>query len=456
MTSASACTHGAFGRAGRGERVLGLLPDHVEVVVDQQGVGVGGHRPGVLPGRRVGGRLVDRRPGDLDGLGGGLDVVGRPQVEGEPLTDPAGQVHFLVPLVGPGGEGLPQPPEQVHGPVDVAAVRRVGRGQQAELAARHPGRLLRLGHPLPQGERLVVVPVRLGRRAEPLGFVAGPDGGGERPRDVVAGQAVLGQLGQGSRHGQPLLLGQQRAHRAVQPGSLAREQVTVDGLAQQGVPEHVALGAVGHEQLAGDGLPHGGLVLGRRQARRGLDQLVVGLAAGHRRRAEHLLGGVGKLFHPAEQQRRQPGGQALLRAIPADRGGEQFLGVVRVALGPGHDVVQPGGVDPSVRGRRQVLGQVRGIQRGEIDRDDAGQPEQLGHHGPERVPPVQVVGPVGADQRDPFPVQHPGQERDQVPGRGVGPVQVLEHQQHRARGRELGEQAEHAAEHLLPGQAGAV
>ncbi len=44
----------------------------------------------------------------------------------------------------------------------------------------------------------------------------------------------------------------------------------------------------------------------------------------------------------------------------------------------------------------------------------------------------------------------------QVPGRSVGPVQVLEHQQDRARGRELGEQAEHAAEHLLPGQAGAV
>ena len=35
-------------------------------------------------------------------------------------------------------------------------------------------------------------------------------------------------------------------------------------------------------------------------------------------------------------------------------------------------------------------------------------------------------------------------------------MQVLEHQQHRARGRELGEQAEHAAEHLLPGQAGTV
>ena len=354
------------------------------------------------------------------------------------------------------GEGLPKPPEKVHGPVDVAAVRRVGRGQQAELAAGHAGRLLRLGHPLPQGERLIVVPVRLGRRAQALRLLTRPDRRGERPGDVMAGQAVLGQLGGRSGHGQPVLVGQQRAHRAVQPGALARQQVAVDGLAQQGMPEHVALGAVGHEELVGDGFPHGGLVLGRHQARRGLDQLVVGLAAGHRSRAEHPLGGVGELLDPAEQQRRQPGGQALLRAVAADRGGEQFLGVVGVALGPGHDAVQLGGADPAVRGRRQVLGQGRGAQRGEVDRDDAGQPEQLGHHGPERVPPVQVVGPVGADQRDPFAVQHPGQERDQVPGRGVGPVQVLEHQQDRSRGRELGEQAEHAAEHLLPGQAGAV
>ena len=35
-------------------------------------------------------------------------------------------------------------------------------------------------------------------------------------------------------------------------------------------------------------------------------------------------------------------------------------------------------------------------------------------------------------------------------------MQVLEHQQDGRGGRELGEQAEHAAEHLLSGQAGAV
>ena len=143
----------------------------------------------------------------------------------------------------------------------------------------------------------------------------------------------------------------------------------------------------------------------------------------------------------------------MLRGITADRGGEQFLGVVGVALGAGDDVIQLGGVDAAAGRGAQMLGQGRGIQRSKVDRGDTGQPQQLGHHRPERMTPLQVVGPVAADQRDPFPVQHPGQEGDQVPGRSVGPVQVLQHEQDGRRRGQLGEQAEDAAEHLLPGQA---
>ena len=309
------------------------------------------------------------------------------------------------------------------------------------------------------------MPVGLGWRAEASRLLTGPDRGGERARNVVAGQAVLGQFRGRSRHREPLLLGQQSAHRAVQPGPLAGEQVRVDGFPQQRVPEDVAFHAVGHEQLVRDRLTDRGLVFVGRQAGRGADELVVGPPSGDRRRAEYPLRGIGQLFHPAEQKRRQPGGQgAAFGRIAADERGEQFLRVIGVAFGSGHDVVQLDRFDPARRrrhqmlgqGRRQMLSQGRGNQRGEIDRGDAGQPEQFGHYRPERVPPVQVVGPVGADQRDPFPVQHAGQERDQVPGGGIGPVQVLEHQEHRGGRRELGEQAEHTAEHLLPGQAGTV
>ena len=71
------------------------------------------------------------------------------------------------------------------------------------------------------------------------------------------------------------------------------------------------------------------------------EELLAAMVAGE----EHLLRGVGELLHAAEQQRGQPGGQALLRAVAADRGGEQFLGVVGVALGPGDQAVQHRGVE---------------------------------------------------------------------------------------------------------------
>jgi hypothetical protein len=54
------------GGAGRGEPALGPFPGRGEVVLDQQGVGVGGDGAGVLPRRRVRGSGVDRGPGDLD------------------------------------------------------------------------------------------------------------------------------------------------------------------------------------------------------------------------------------------------------------------------------------------------------------------------------------------------------------------------------------------------------
>ena len=366
---------GRVGGTGGGDPALGPVPGHVEVLLDEQGVGVGGEGPRVLRGRRVRGHGLHRGPRDLDGFGGGLGIVDEHQVEGQPLADPGGQldVDRRTALFGLGGQDLPQPPEQVHGAVHVPAVRRGGRGHQAELAAGHARRLLRVGHPFPQGERLVVVAVRLGRGAQPLGILPGPDRRGERAGNVMAGQAVLGQFRGGARHREPLLVGEQRTHGGVQPGPLPRQQVRVDRLPEQGVPEHVAFGAVGHEQLVGDRLPHRALVFGGGQAGRGPDQLVVGLAAGHGRGAEDLLRGVGQLLDPAEQQGRQPRRQDIATAgIAADRGGEQFLGVVGVALGAGHDVVQLGRVDADPCGGGQVLGQGRGSQRSEVDRDHAG------------------------------------------------------------------------------------
>ena len=62
---------------------------------------------------------------------------------------------------------------------------------------------------------------------------------------------LLGQLRGGPGQREPLLVGEQRAHRGVQPGPLPRQQVRIDGFAEQGVPEDVTLRAVGDQQLIG-------------------------------------------------------------------------------------------------------------------------------------------------------------------------------------------------------------
>ena len=143
---------------------------------------------------------------------------------------------------------------------------------QGQLPAREAGQLLRLPDPFPQRQGLIEVAVRLGGRAEPLGLRPGPHRRRERSRDVVAGQVVLGQLGRGTRvGGQPFLIGQQPGQHAVQPGALTGQQVPVDRLTQQRVPEGVPVRAVRDQELLRYRLTDRVLVAGHRQPGRDAD-----------------------------------------------------------------------------------------------------------------------------------------------------------------------------------------
>ena len=198
----------------------------------------------------------------------------------------------------------------LHGPGDLPAGRGAVRGAEGQVVPVLPGELLRLADPLPQRERGVVVPVRLGRGGQPLGLLPGPDRRGERARDVVAGQAVMGQLRRGPRHGgEPARVGQQLGEPGVQPGPLPGQQVGVEGLPDQGVPEHVPVRAARHEQLLGHAIADRVLVLRTVQPGRGPDDVVVHPAPADRRRPQHLLGRGGQLLDPGQQQGGQPAGQ---------------------------------------------------------------------------------------------------------------------------------------------------
>ncbi len=341
-----------------------------------------------------------------------------------------------------------QPAQLVHRTRDVAAGSGVVGGVESQPAAVKPSPLLRLFHPVPERERLVEMPVRLGRGGQPLGLLACPHRRGESAGNVVTGQVVVGQLGRRAWYGgQPCLVGQELGQPCVQPGPLAGQQVGVDRLADQRMPERVPFVAVGDQELVRDRLPDALLVLRRRQPGRLPDDVVVHPPAGHRRGAQHLLGARRQPLHPGHEQPGQPG-----RQLAAVRGsGEQLLGVVRVALGAPDDRVDRGRFQPLADQRGQVLGHRGGGQRAELDRGDARQPEQLADDAAQRMAPVQVVRPVRGDDRDPLTVQHPAEERDQVAGGAVGPVQVLQDQQHRTVSGDLGEHAQHRAEQLLLG-----
>ena len=297
-----------------------------------------------------------------------MRVLALQQVVREPLPDPAAQLGAR-PRFSLGRYPVADAPEQVHRAGHVTARRGGQGGLQAELAAAHARDPLRRLHPYPQLQGQVVVAVGLGGGAEALGLVAGPDRGGERAGDVVAGHAVVRELGGGAGHAR-----EQAREPGVQPGPLPRHQVAVDGLAQQRVPEPVAVGPVGGQQLVAGRLADRLLVHVVGQAGGGPDEVVVGAAAGHRRRPQHLLGRVGHAFHPRQQQRRQPGRQRALRACR--RRGQQLLGVVGVPLRPLHERVEGGGRQRrrGVRHVGQDLGQRGGRQRPEFDQRDRRQP----------------------------------------------------------------------------------
>ena len=200
----------------------------------------------------------------------------------------------------------------------------------------------------------------------------------------------------------------------------------------------------------GDRLPDPLLKLVLGQPGRVADDLLLRVPARHRAGPQHLLGGVGDLLEPGEEQRGEAGRKDASRPVAAAvPGRQQLLAVVRVPLGPGDDPVQGGRIQRALRQRAQMVGHVGVPERGQLDGGHPGQAEQLRDHRPQRMTAVQVVGAVGDHHRHLFPVQHPAQEGEQVAGGAVGPVKVFQHEQHGPLGRQFGEHSQDSAEQLL-------
>ena len=126
-------------------------------------------------------------------------------------------------------------------------------------------------------------------------------------------------------------------------------------------------------------------------------------------------------------------------------GGEELLGIERVALRARVQAVGEVGLGLVVEDAGQLLGHLGAGEALERDPLDARGALELWQDGTQRVAAVQLVGAVGGEQEDRLGPRVADEEDEEVPGGGVGPVQVLDDQHDRAQPIE---QREQRLEHL--------
>ena len=258
--------------------------------------------------------------------------------------------------------------------------------------------------------------------------------GRERPRQVVRAVPVAGELGL-RRRGVGL---HRPCQRRVQRGPLAGQQVLVDRLADERVPEGVRPVGVGDEQLVRDGLARAVVDVA---GEHGLQQLVADRPLGHGRHAHDLLGGARQALEAPEQRVAQRGRE--LAGVGG--GGQQLLGVEGVALRPRVQAVGQAGIGLVVEDAGELLDHLvaaEALQRHPLDARGA---LQLGEDGTQRMAAVELVGAVGGEQEERLGPRVADEEDEEVARGGVGPVEVLDHQRD---GAEPVQQGEQRLEHL--------
>ena len=204
------------------------------------------------------------------------------------------------------------------------APRRFARAREQRHAVDARARL-RVGHPVPQLERPLEQRLRLAVGVDALGGRRRAHRPLERGGLLAGGAVVVGDRG-GQHARRRRARSSARASARWSGGALARQQVVLDDLAQERVPE--AVGPVlGHEDVAVDRLA-------QRVAQRalveaaGLGQqpVVEPLADGNE--PQQLLRGLGQLLDPQHQRVAQ---RVRRGAEPVDAGREQLLAEQRVA-----------------------------------------------------------------------------------------------------------------------------
>jgi hypothetical protein len=157
---------------------------------------------------------------------------------------------------------------------------------------------------------------------------------------------------------------------------------------------------------------------------------------------------------PAEQDVLEARGQAAPVAVALAGGGEQLLGEERVALRAAEDPLDKVVVGARAEDAGQQVGDVGAAEAAHLEPVGPAAAVQSGQERTEGMAAVQLVGAVGQHEQQPS-LQIADQEGEQIQGRAVGPVHVLDHQHGRGPPGEALQQGEECLEQPgLPPRAG--
>ena len=376
--------------------------------------------------------------------------AGLPQRVAEPQVERGGAQRLGLRV-----EGCERLTDQRDRPRRLSARHRARGGVAQHLGAVHPGALLRVGHARPQLERALEVAAGLLVGVQALGRDPRPHARPERAAELVGGAPVARELRRDRRLGhvaeQIRALLERLGDPAVQRRVLAWEQVVVDRLADERVAEAVHPVGADHEHLVGDRLARALHHLGGGEPGDGLEQPVRDRPVEHGGRAHHRLGGGSEALDAREQDVAQRLGQLPAVAVLGRR--QQLLREQRVALRAAEEPLGQRGRRGLLHDALELFRQLAEVEAVEREPVDARGALELGQQRAQGMAPVQLVGAIGDDEAERLLARAAHEEGDEVARRAVGPVQVLDREQHRAGAPETLEQREQRLEQ--PALAGA-
>ena len=243
----------------------------------------------------------------------------------------------------------------------------------------------------------------------------------------VPGQLSLGSDAVGGQRGRSL---ERLRETDVQRAAFSGEQILVNRLAHERMPEGVAL-AVGllDQHMVGHGFTkpldqHG---LGCRRDVR--EQPMGDRATGGGDRAQHLLRLRTQRLHAHHEGVPQRAGHDAVATLLD--GGEQLFDEEGVALGALEELLSHFRVRAVPEYPGELGRQLEAREGRELDAGDGIEAFELGQEAAQRVAAVELVRPVGPDDDQAFVVGGAAEEREEIASGAVGPVQVLDDQHQR-------------------------